>query len=33
VDEAGSLQEANEILHAMGVRTELDWETDAAAES
>jgi hypothetical protein len=33
VDEAGSLQEANEILRAMGVRTELDWETDAAAES
>jgi hypothetical protein len=31
VDGAGSLAEANETLRGMGVRTELDWETDAAA--
>ncbi len=31
VDGASSLTEANEILRGMGVRTELDWETDAAA--
>jgi hypothetical protein len=31
VDGAASLDEANETLRAMGVRTELDWETDAAA--
>jgi hypothetical protein len=31
VYDAGSLDEANETLRAMGVRTELDWEADAAA--
>jgi hypothetical protein len=31
VDGATSLAEANEILRGMGVRTELDWETEAAA--
>ena len=31
VDGASSLTHANEILREMGVRTELDWETDAAA--
>jgi hypothetical protein len=31
VDGAASLTEANEILRGMGVRTELDWETEAAA--
>jgi hypothetical protein len=33
VADAGSLEEANEILHGLGVRSELDWETDAAAEA
>ena len=31
VDGAASLDEANEVLRAMEVRTELDWEADAAA--
>jgi hypothetical protein len=31
VMDAGSLDEANEILRGMGVRSELDWELDAAA--
>jgi hypothetical protein len=31
VDDAGSLEEANEALHAIGVRTELDLERDAEA--
>jgi hypothetical protein len=31
VDGAASLADANETLRAMGVRTELDWEADAAA--
>jgi hypothetical protein len=31
VYDAGSLEEANEIMRAMGVRSELDWELDAAA--
>jgi hypothetical protein len=30
VPDAGSLEEANRLLNDMGVRTELDWETDAA---
>ena len=33
VDPASSLAEANETLRGMGVRTELDWETDAAREA
>jgi hypothetical protein len=32
VYDAGSLDEANEVLRALGVRSELDWEIDAAAE-
>lgn len=31
VHDAASLAEANEVLRALGVRSELDWETDAAA--
>ena len=31
VDAAGSLAEANEMLRALGVRSELDWEIDRAA--
>lgn len=31
VRDAGSLEEANEILHALGVRTELDYEREAWA--
>jgi hypothetical protein len=31
VDGAGSIDEANEILRGLGVRTELDWEAGAAA--
>jgi hypothetical protein len=31
VDGAGSLAEANEVLRGLGVRSELDWETDRAA--
>jgi hypothetical protein len=31
VDDAASLAEANATLRARGVRTELDWESDAAA--
>jgi hypothetical protein len=31
VADAGSLEEANEILRSLGVRSELDWETEAAA--
>jgi hypothetical protein len=31
VDGAASIDAANDILRGMGVRTELDWETDAAA--
>jgi hypothetical protein len=31
VADAESLAEANEILRSLGVRSELDWETDAAA--
>jgi hypothetical protein len=31
VMEAQSLEEANETLRSMGIRSELDWETDAAA--
>jgi len=31
VDSAGDLHEANEALHAMSVRTELDLETEYAA--
>ena len=31
VADAGSLEEANEILRSRGVRSELDWEQDAAA--
>jgi hypothetical protein len=31
VYDAASLDEANEILRGMGVRSELDWETEAAA--
>jgi hypothetical protein len=31
VYDAESLDEANETLRAMGVRSELDWELDAAA--
>ena len=31
VDEADSLEQANEALHAIGVRTELDLEREAAA--
>jgi hypothetical protein len=30
VADAGSLEEANEILRSRGVRSELDWEQDAA---
>ncbi|MEA2413313.1 MAG: hypothetical protein QOC77_3874 [Thermoleophilaceae bacterium] len=30
VAEAGSLDEANEVLRSLGVRSELDWELDAA---
>jgi hypothetical protein len=33
VYDAGSLEEANEILRGMGVRTELDWEREAALVS
>jgi hypothetical protein len=29
--DAADLDEANEALHRLGVRTELDWERDAAA--
>ena len=32
VYDAGSLEDANELLHEIGVRTELDWERDRAAE-
>jgi hypothetical protein len=32
VDGAGSLAEANEALHALGLRTELDYELGAAAD-
>jgi hypothetical protein len=28
VREAGDLDEANAILRSLGVRTELDWETE-----
>ena len=31
VADATSLEEANEVLRSLGVRSELDWETDAAA--
>jgi hypothetical protein len=31
--EAGSLEQANEALHVVGVRTELDLERDAAREA
>jgi hypothetical protein len=31
VADAGSLAEANEVLRSLGVRSELDWESDAAA--
>jgi hypothetical protein len=31
VDPADSLEQANEALHAIGVRTELDLEREAAA--
>jgi hypothetical protein len=31
VADAASLDEANEVLRGLGVRSELDWETDAAA--
>jgi hypothetical protein len=31
VDDATSLDQANEALHAIGVRTELDLEREAAA--
>jgi hypothetical protein len=31
VDSAGSLTEANQVLRGLGVRSELDWETDHAA--
>jgi len=31
VDQAASLEQANEALHAIGVRTELDLEREAAA--
>jgi hypothetical protein len=31
VREAGDLEEANDILHSLGVRTELDFEREAAA--
>src|SRR3954447_15123998 len=31
VMDAASLEEANEIMRSLGVRSELDWETDAAA--
>jgi hypothetical protein len=30
VADAGSLEDANDALHARGVRSELDWERDAA---
>jgi hypothetical protein len=32
VDAAGSLEEANDTMHRLGVRTELDWEREHAAE-
>lgn len=32
VDGAGSLHEANEVLRGLGVRSELDWEAERAAE-
>jgi hypothetical protein len=31
VDGAGSLEEANDALRALGVRSELDWEREMAA--
>jgi hypothetical protein len=31
VYDAGSLDEANEIMRGLGVRSELDWELDAAS--
>jgi hypothetical protein len=31
VYDTSSLDEANEILRGLGVRSELDWELDAAA--
>jgi hypothetical protein len=31
VMDASSLEEANEVLRSMGIRSELDWELDAAA--
>jgi hypothetical protein len=33
VADAGSMLEANEILHGLGIRTELDYEREAAAAS
>jgi hypothetical protein len=33
VYDAGSLEEANEILRGMGVRSELDWELEMAAQA
>jgi len=33
VYDAASLDEANEIMRSMGVRSELDWELDAASEA
>jgi hypothetical protein len=33
VYDAASLDEANEIMRSMGVRSELDWELEAAAEA
>jgi hypothetical protein len=32
VADTASLEEANEVLRGLGVRSELDWETDAAAD-
>ena len=33
VFDAGSLDEANEIMRGLGVRSELDWELDAASDA
>jgi hypothetical protein len=31
--DAASLEDANEVLHSLGVRSELDLERESAAES